>query len=142
VNAGEVLVSEQNHRFTRRIYSEHHQLIADEPLSQDGNDLGPNPYEYLLSSLGACTSMTIRMYANRKQLRLDNIDIRLKHSRVHAKDCTECESGTEFIDHIDLEINLKGDLSVEERQRLLQIADRCPVHKTLINDIKIDSRLA
>lgn len=138
---GEILVTEQNKSFTRRIYSEHHQLIADEPRSFGGSDLGPNPYEYLLGSLGACTSMTIRMYANRKELNLDNVEVTLSHSRIHADDCDECESSGGFVDRIDKFIKLEGDLSDEEKQKLLNIADKCPIHKTLHNEIIIDSKL-
>ena len=139
--SGQVLVTEQDKKFTRRIYTEKHQLIADEPLSFGGADQGPNPYEYLLSSLGACTSMTIRMYANRKNLKLDNVEVILEHSRIHAEDCEECESTAGFVDRIDKTIKLEGDLSEEERQRLLEIADKCPVHKTLHNEILIKSEL-
>jgi len=142
VAQGQVVITEQNQKFTRRIYTEKHQLIADEPLSFGGSDLGPNPYEYLLGSLGACTSMTMRMYANRKKLKLDNIEIILSHSRIHAEDCEECESTDGFVDRIDKVIKLEGDLSDEEKRRLLEIADKCPVHKTLHNEILIDSQLA
>jgi uncharacterized OsmC-like protein/alpha/beta superfamily hydrolase len=141
VKQGQILVTEQNKSFTRKIYSENHQLIADEPSSFGGSDLGPNPYEYLLSSLGACTSMTIRMYANRKELNLDNVEVTLSHSRIHADDCDECESSDGFIDRIDKFIKLEGDLTDEEKQKLLKIADKCPVHKTLHNEILIDSKL-
>ncbi|MFT7461031.1 MAG: putative OsmC-like protein, partial [Planctomycetota bacterium] len=134
-------VTEQNQNFTRRIYTEKHQLIADEPLSFGGGDLGPNPYEFLLAGLGACTSMTIRMYANRKKLKLDNVEVALSHSRIHAEDCDECESKNGFVDRIDKIIKLEGELSQDERQRLLEIADKCPVHKTLHNEILIHSQL-
>ncbi len=142
VGACQVVITEQNQKFTRRIYTENHQFIADEPLSSGGSDLGPNPYELLLSGLGACTSMTIRMYANRKKLKLDNIEVSLSHSRVHAEDCDACESKTGFADRIDKTIKLEGQLSDKERTRLLEIADKCPVHKTLQNEIIIESTLA
>ena len=142
VGAGQVVITEQNQKFTRRIYTENHQLIVDEPLSSGGSDLGPNPYDLLLSGLGACTSMTIRMYANRKKLKLDSIEVSLSHSRVHAEDCDECESKTGFADRIDKTIKLEGQLSDKERTRLLEIADKCPVHKTLQNEIIIESTLA
>ncbi|MFT5134731.1 MAG: putative OsmC-like protein/esterase/lipase [Gammaproteobacteria bacterium] len=141
VTQGQVVVTEQNQNFTRRIYTEKHQLIADEPLSFGGGDLGPNPYEFLLAGLGACTSMTIRMYANRKKLKLDNVEVALSHSRIHAEDCDECESKNGFVDRIDKIIKLEGELSQDERQRLLEIADKCPVHKTLHNEILIHSQL-
>ena len=142
VGGGQVHITEQNQKFTRRIYTEKHQLIADEPLSSGGSDLGPNPYEYLLGGLGACTSMTVRMYANRKKLKLDNIEVTLSHSRIHAQDCEECESQDGYVDRIDKIIKLEGDLSEDERQRLLEIANRCPVHLTLHNEIRIESQLA
>ncbi len=141
VKQGQVIITEQNQLFTRGVYTEKHQLIADEPTSFGGSDLGPNPYEYLLGGLGACTSMTIRMYANRKKLKLDNVEVSLSHSRIHAEDCDECESQAGFVDRIDKVIKLEGDLSSEERQRLLEIADKCPVHKTLHNEILIKSEL-
>ena len=141
VENGHVLITEQNKKFTRRIYTEKHQLIADEPLSVNGSDLGPNPYELMLASLGACTSMTIRMYANRKKLNLDNVEVVLKHDRIHAADCMECESETGFVDMIEKTIKLDGDLTDKERQRILEIADMCPVHKTLHNEILIKSSL-
>lgn len=141
VKKGQVIIVEQNRQFTRRVYSEKHQLIADEPLSVGGTDLGPNPYELLLAALGTCTSMTIRMYANRKNINLDNVEITLSHDRIHAEDCTECESKTGFVDKIDKTIKFQGDLSDIEQQRLLEIADKCPVHKTLMNEIFIQTKL-
>ncbi len=141
IESGHVLITEQNKKFTRKIYTEDHQLIADEPLSVGGSNLGSNPYELLLASLGACTSMTIRMYANRKELSLDNVEVTLKHDRIHAKDCMDCESETGSVDIIEKFIKLEGNLTDPERQRILEIADMCPVHKTLHNEIQIKSNL-
>ena len=141
IERGHVLVTEQNKKFTRKIYSEDHQLIADEPLSVGGSNLGPNPYELLLASLGACTSMTIRMYANRKEINLDDVEVTLKHDRIHAEDCADCETQTGFVDKIEKTIKLEGSLTGAERQRILEIADMCPVHKTLHNEIQIKSKL-
>ena len=141
VSPGKVLVTEQNREFTRRIYTENHQLIADEPVSVGGANLGANPYELLLAGLGACTSMTMRMYANRKKLSLDSIEVLLQHDRIHAEDCDDCENKTGFIDIINKTVKLEGQLSEEEKQRLLEIADRCPVHQTLHNEIKIETEL-
>lgn len=141
VKNGYVLVTEQNKKFTRRIYTEDHQIIADEPFSASGSNLGPNPYELLLASLGACTSMTMRMYANRKELELDSIEVSLKHDRIHAKDCNDCESETGSVDIIEKSIKLEGNLTDTERNRILEIADMCPVHKTLHNEIIINSNL-
>ena len=141
IEAGAVLVKEQNHKFTRNIYTNSHSLIADEPKDLGGSNLGPDPYEYLLSALGTCTSMTVRMYANRKNIPLDNIEIKLGHSRIHGEDCAECESDEGIIDVIEKEIRLDGKLSKDERARLMEIADKCPVHKTLLNEILVKSRL-
>ncbi len=139
VKSGHVLITEQNQRFTRRIYTENHQFVADEPLSYGGTNLGPNPYEYLLAALGACTSMTIRMYANKKNMKLKNIEISLNHFRIHAEDCTECESKSGFVDKIEKSIKVEGDLREDEKQKLLEIGNKCPVHKTLHNEILIKS---
>lgn len=141
IEKGHVLVSEQNKTFSQKIYTEYHQLMADEPLSVGGSNLGPGPYELLLASLGSCTSMTLRMYANRKNISLDNIEIALKHHRIHAEDCSDCESKTGFIDKIEKSIKLEGDLTDKQRQRMLEIADMCPVHRTLHNEIQVKSRL-
>lgn len=141
VAAGHVLVRERDHKFTQDVYTHNHQLCADEPVSSGGTDQGPNPYEYLLTALGSCTAMTLRMYAGRKGLNLENVEVSLSHSRVHTKDCDECESQQGYVDRIDKQIRLTGDLTQEQRQRLLEIADKCPVHKTLRNEILIKSEL-
>lgn len=141
IESGHVLITEQNKNFTRKIYTEGHQLIADEPLSANGSNLGPNPYELLLAALGACTSMTMRMYATRKKLSLDSIEVTLKHDHIHAEDCSACDSKTGLVDKIEKTIKLEGNLTDAERQRLLEIADMCPVHKTLHNEIQIKSQL-
>lgn len=142
LETGEVLIAEKDTKFTRTIFTERHDFLADEPASIGGADTGPNPYDLLLASLGACTSMTIRMYANRKNLPLDNVEITLSHSRIHADDCDSCEKSTGKIDKIEKQIKLEGDLDEAQRQRLLEIADMCPVHKTLHNEILIESQLA
>jgi uncharacterized OsmC-like protein/alpha/beta superfamily hydrolase len=118
-----------------------HDLIADEPKSLGGSDMGPNPYDYLAAGLGACTTMTLRMYADRKEWPLDEIVARLKHQKVHADACEDCETKSGKLDEIDREIEVRGDLSEEQRKRLLEIADRCPVHRTLHSEIKIRTRL-
>ncbi|GJM04014.1 MAG: osmotically inducible protein C [marine bacterium B5-7] len=141
VEKGHVLITEQNKNFTRKIYAGDHQLIADEPFSAGGSNLGPNPYELLLAALGACTSMTMRMYATRKDLNLNNIEVTMKHDHIHAEDCTDCDSQTGLVDKIEKNIKLEGNLTDAERQRLLEIADMCPVHKTLHNEIQIKTQL-
>ena len=135
---GEVMISELDHKFLRGMYSNSHFLRADEPVNYGGGDLGPSPYDLLLMSLGACTSMTLRMYANRKKLPLEDVSIRLIHERVHAEDCIECEAR---IERITRRISLVGDLNDEQRRKLLEIADKCPVHRTLESVPKIVTEL-
>jgi putative redox protein len=140
---GTVLVTENGHGlFGQDLLDGRHTLIADEPQGVGGNDAGPNPYELLLMSLGACTSMTLRLYARRKQLPLTRVSVRLRHSRIHAEDCADCETKTGFIDRIDREIELEGALDVQQRQRLLEIVNMCPVHRTLTSEISIVTKLA
>ncbi|MEZ0107479.1 putative OsmC-like protein/alpha/beta superfamily hydrolase [Catenulispora sp. EB89] len=117
-----------------------HRLVADEPVPV-GGDTGPNPYDLLLAALGACTSMTLRMYAERKNLPLEKVTVALRHDRIHAKDCEECESTAGFIDRIDRVIRLEGPLTQEQRARLQEIADKCPVHRTLTSETVIHTSL-
>jgi putative redox protein len=142
VRDGEVLVREDDRKFGQDVYTDKHHLRADEPASYGGADSGPSPYEYLLAGLGACTAMTVRMYAARKSLSLERVSVTLRHEKIHAEDCAECETREGRIDHIDRDVQLDGDLSDEERKRLMEIADRCPVHRTLHSEIEITSRLA
>lgn len=128
-------------RYMHSLRTGRHVLTADEPRASGGNDAGPGPYEYLLMALGACTGMTLRMYAELKKLPLDRVRVRLSHRRVHAKDCADCLTKDGKIDEITREIVLEGDLADEQRQRLLGIADRCPVHRTLTAELKIRTRL-
>jgi len=118
-----------------------HRLQSDEPADW-GNDGGPDPYELLLAALGACTSMTLRMYADRKQWPLQGVQVRLGHSRSHAEDCAACDTKEGLVDQIDLEISLIGDLSESQRQKLMEIADHCPVHRTLLGEIQIRMSLS
>ena len=138
---GTVIVTETgSSTYTQEIKAGHHQLAADEP-QPIGADAGPNPYDLLLAALGACTSMTVRMYANRKGWPLERVRVTLRHSRIHAEDCAECETTKGWIDHIDRDLELTGDLDDEQRQRLLFIADRCPVHQTLTSEVDIATSL-
>ncbi len=137
---GEVIVqSRPQGKFTHDVFTKDHAFIADEPKSVKGNHLGMNPYEILLASLGACTAMTLRMYADRKGIDLKDTKVRLKHEKIHAKDCEDCETKTGLVDKIDKEIFIEGDFDEGQKQRLLEIAERCPVNKTLQSEIKIMS---
>jgi uncharacterized OsmC-like protein/alpha-beta hydrolase superfamily lysophospholipase len=139
VNQGQVLVAERNRQFTRAIYTDHHHWLADEPARAGGQDLGPDPYELLLASLGACTSMTMRMYANRKQWPVEEIYVTLSHNREYVKDCEDCESAeTRMLSTLTRTIRIEAPaLSEEQFQRLVEIAGKCPVHKTLASEIQI-----
>ncbi len=137
VSGGEVLVEEKNHKFTQHVFSDSHHWLADEPQSVGGDNSGPDPYEHLLAALGACTSMTLRMYAKRKSLALDHVRVQLRHSRDYAKDCATCDDEPRKIELIEREIILSGELSDDERARLLDIADRCPVHRTLHSELVV-----
>ena len=119
-----------------------HRLLADEPVSVGGEDTGPGPYDFLLASLGACTSMTMRMYADRKSLPLERITVTLKHQKIHAEDCAACETKVGMLDQIDRVIAMEGALDAEQRKRLMEIADKCPVHRTLTSEIRIVTKAA
>lgn len=114
-----------------------HHLVADEPVAAGGEDAGPGPYDFLLAGLGACTSMTMRLYADRKSLPLDRVTVTLKHSKVYAKDCAECETRDGMLDQIERDIAIDGALDTEHRKKLMEIADKCPVHRTLTSEIRI-----
>src|SRR6185312_3006085 len=119
-----------------------HHFVADEPVAAGGLDTGPSPYEWLLAGLGACTAMTLRLYADHKALPLDHVSVRLMHSKIHATDCAECETKEGMLDRIDRTITLEGQLDEAQRARLIEIADRCPVHRTLTSEIEIRTTLA
>ena len=117
-----------------------HALVADEPPDLGGTGAGPTPYDYLLAALGSCTAITVRMYADRKGWPLESVTVRLGRQRIHAKDCEECETKNGKLDHIELELELEGPLDDEQRQRLREMADRCPVHRTLESEVLIQTR--
>ena len=140
VETGLVLVRETHGgKFQQEILTGPHRLLADEPVKLGGLDSGPGPYDFLLAGLGACTSMTIRLYADFKKIPLDNVSVRLSHDNIHAKDCATCDTKVSMVDHIERAITLEGALDAEQRQRLMEIANKCPVHRTLESKIEINT---
>jgi uncharacterized OsmC-like protein len=126
--------------FAQKIEIGSNHINADEPVAFGGTDSGSSPYDLLLAALGACTSMTIGLYARKRGWRLDNITVSLRHSKIHARDCEECETKEGRIDRIELEVHLDGALTDEQRAKLMEIAEKCPVHQTLTSEINIKSR--
>jgi putative redox protein len=138
---GHVLVEEKNHKFTQHVSTNSHYWLADEPTNVGGNNMGPDPYEHLLAGLGACTVMTLRMYAVRKNLPIKHIKVELRHSRDYQQDCQQCENQSHGIEAIIREISYTGELDTAQKARFLEIADKCPVHKTLHNNVAVVSKL-
>lgn len=139
---GQVAVAESGEApFVQQVRMGRHLAVGDEPAEVGGQDLGPNPYEYLLAALGNCTSMTLRMYANLKKFPLERVQVFLSHRKIHAKDCAECETKVGMLDEIERRIELGGPLTQEQRAKLLEIANKCPVHRTLQSDIRIVTAL-
>lgn len=118
-----------------------HELISDEPEQKGGKDLGPDPYDYLMMSLGSCTVITMKMYADRKKWPIEDIYVELRHFKEHAEDCTECDDPKAKIDKIEKEITVKGNLDDDQLERLLEISKKCPVHKTLLGQMEIHSTI-
>jgi putative redox protein len=139
--AGLVIVRGAADGLVQEIVAGAHRLRSDEPASAGGTDTGPTPYELLLAAIGSCTSMTVAMYARRKRWPLDRVTVWLRHSRVHADDCAACETEDARLNVIDVEIELDGSLGDDQRARLLAIANRCPVHRTLTSRMEIQTRL-
>ncbi len=137
----EDVVTRTGASYRTEIQAGRHSLVGDEPQDVGGEDAGPTPYGYLLSALGSCTGMTLRMYADRKEWSLDETIVRLSHEKIHAEDCENCETEEGRVDHIEREIEVRGDLSDDQRDRLLEIANKCPVHRTLHGEIDIRSSL-
>ena len=143
IAAGSVLVaSTGNGAFEQIMLDGRHTLTADEPIKAGGGDAGPGPYELLLMALGSCTSMTVRLYAQRKQWPLEQVIVRLRHQKVHAEDCAECENKNVLLDRIDLDLEFVGPLDEAQRARLREIADKCPVHRTLTSKIDIRTTMS
>ena len=138
---GEVIANINREHYRTELYAGAHALVADEPSDVGGADTGPSPYGYLTAALGACTAITLRMYADRKQWPLESVRVRLTHDKIHANDCAECETKQGMIDRFTREIALQGALSPEQKQRLLEIADKCPVHRTLESEVRIETSL-
>ena len=139
---GVVVRETRESKFQQTISIGPHRLIADEPVAAGGEDSGPGPYDFLLAGLGACTSMTMRLYADRKALPLERVTVTLHHSKIHAEDCAECETKDGMLDQIDRIIAIEGELNDDQRKRLMEIADKCPVHRTLTSEIRIVTRPA
>jgi uncharacterized OsmC-like protein len=132
----------RNSKFQQTISIGPHRLLADEPVAAGGEDTGLGPYDFVLAGLGACTSMTMRLYAERKSLPLERTTVTLKHGKIHAQDCAECETKAGMLDQIDLVIAMEGDLDAEQRKKLMEIADKCPVHRTLTSEVRIVTQAA
>ena len=126
--------------FRQEITAGKHHFLADEPVNVGGGDLAPDPYDYLLASLGVCTSMTVGFYARRNHLPLENVTVSLWYSRIHATDCEECDTKQGMVDRIDVEVELTGSLTSEQHAKLMEIAAKCPVHRTLTSEINIRLR--
>jgi len=142
IKTADVVVRGSAREFLQDVVSGKHHLRADEPASAGGSDAAPGPYDYLLIALGVCTSMTVGLYARRKQWPLENITVSLWHSRIHAKDCEECETREGMLDRIEVEVELIGSLTSEQHAKLMEIAAKCPVHRTLKSEINIRLRTA
>lgn len=143
VSDGETVeVVNHKHSYTTYIRKDNHLVVSDEPVSAGGDDLGGDPYSYLLGSLGSCTAMTLRMYAERKGWPLDRVSVVLTHKKIHASDCSECETREGKIDQLERNITVTGELSNDQRSRLVEIADKCPVHKTLTSETVIRTKIS
>ena len=138
--AANVIVRGSADGFAQEIFTGSHSLRADEPAAAGGTDTGPSPYDLLLAALGSCTSMTVAMYARRKGWPLEHVIVWLRHSKIHASDCTDCETKEGLLDRIERDIHLAGPLTTEQRSRLLEIANKCPVHRTLTSEIDIRTK--
>ena len=135
--APDVVVRGKADSFQQEITSGSHRFQADEPVSVGGTDSAPTPYDYILAGLGACTSMTVGLYARKRKWPLQEVVVALRHSRIHANDCADCDTKEGMLDRIELDVELEGPLTDEQRAKLMEIAHKCPVHRTLGNEIDI-----
>lgn len=133
----DVVVTIGKSGFQTTVQAGEHTFTADEPKSVGGTNQGPSPYDYLIAALGACTAMTVRMYADREKWPLDSVKVTLGHSRIHEKDCEECEERDVGLDQIERSVELSGDLTEEQHLRLIKVADRCPVGQSLERGVRI-----
>ncbi len=141
ITTADVIVWGEGSMFAQQIAAGPHRLTADEPESVGGSDTGPSPYDVLLAALGSCTSMTVGMYARKKNWPLERVTVWLRHSKIYAADCSECETREGMLDRIELDVRFDGPLTAEQRSRLLEIANKCPVHRTLTSEINILTKL-
>ena len=135
-----VIVQGDAKGFGQKVQVGSYNLTADEPVSYGGTDSGPSPYDLILAALGSCTSMTIGLYARKRSWPVEKISVSLWHSKIHAKDCDDCETKEGRIDRIEMEIHLDGSLTDEQRAKLMEVAGKCPIHQTLTHEINIKSR--
>jgi putative redox protein len=141
VTSADVMVSGEGSMFEQQIAVGPHRLKSDEPKSVGGSDTGPSPYDFLLAALGSCTSMTVGMYARKKNWPLERVTVWLRHSKIYGADCSECETKEGMLDRIERDVRFEGPLTAEQHSRLLEIANKCPMHRTLTSGINIRTRL-
>ena len=141
ITSADVIVWGEGGTFAQQIAAGRHRLKADEPDSAGGTDTGPSPYDFLLAALGSCTSMTVGMYARKRNWPLERVTVWLRHSKIYAADCSECETREGMLDRIERDVRFEGRLSAEQHSRLLEIASKCPVHRTLTSETNVRTQL-
>jgi len=141
ITSRDVIVWGEGSKFAQQIAAGRHRLKSDEPEAVGGSDTGPSPYDFLLAALGSCTSMTVGMYARKKNWPLERVTVWLRHSKIYAADCSECETTEGMLDRIERDVRFEGPLTAEQHSRLLEIANKCPVHRSLTSEINIRTRL-